>query len=151
MLEILLQRSVIICVNTILLSVIPRVCVPDGGNLKQQPKHIVFLSQLLLLFQFCHWCKSTNPAIETYQTGTMVTMKTTCTNPKCTNKEQVWKSQPLMPGTRIPAANFLLSFGILMAGTSVTKVLRVFQHMGLAGIHLSAFFKHQKVSICKDC
>jgi hypothetical protein len=52
-----------------------------------------------------------------------------------------------MTGTKIPAGNFLLSFAILVAGKSATKVLRVFNHMGLKCISLSTFFKHQRVGV----
>ncbi|CAB4018454.1 Hypothetical predicted protein, partial [Paramuricea clavata] len=34
------------------------------GNLRTEPKRIVFLSQLLLLFNFCHCCKADNPLVE---------------------------------------------------------------------------------------
>ena len=43
-----------------------RVYIKDE-NLRKQPKFIVFLSQLLLLFQFCHPCKADNPLVETTQ------------------------------------------------------------------------------------
>ena len=39
-------------------------------NLRTEPKHIVFLSQLLLLFQFCHVCNTENPEPEAKQVGT---------------------------------------------------------------------------------
>ena len=47
-----------------------RVYIKDD-NLRTQPKFIVFLSQLLLLFRFCHFCKAENPLVETRQVGTM--------------------------------------------------------------------------------
>ena len=50
-----------------------------------------------------------------------------------------------MEGTRIPACNLLLSFAILLAGGTATKVLRIFDHMGLACISLKTFFKDQRV------
>jgi hypothetical protein len=78
--------------------------------------------------------------------GTMAEVTSICANPKC-GKTTKWFSQPYMTGTMIPAGNFLLSFGILVVGTSATKVLRVFQHMGLKCISLSTFFKHQRVSV----
>ena len=117
----------------------------SGTNLQKEPKFIVFLIQLLTLFKFCHVCKYDNPLVEVQQHGTMAEVICTCANPKC-GTIQKWFSQPYMKGTKIPAGNFLLSFGILVAGTSATKVLRVFRHMGLACISLSTFFKHQRVS-----
>ena len=114
-------------------------------NLRTEPKHIVFLSQLLLLFSFCPICKADNPAVETREIGTEAVVKTTCSNPKCM-KEKTWYSQPLMPGSRIPAGNFLLCLSILLAGGSATKVFQVFSHIGLGCLSLTTFFKYQRVS-----
>ena len=74
----------------------------------------------------------------------MAEVTSTCGNVGNTSK---WFSQPNMTGTKIPAGNFLLSFGILVAGTSATKVLRLFHHMGLKCIALSTYFAHQCVSL----
>jgi hypothetical protein len=52
----------------------------------------------------------------------------------------------MIPGTRIPAGNFLQCFSILLAGASATKVFRVLRHMGVKCISLTTFFKHQQVS-----
>ena len=101
----------------------------SGTYLRKEPKFIVFLTQLLTLFKFCHVCKYDNPLVEVQRHGVMAEVISTCANPKC-ETIQKWFS----------------SFGILVAGTSATKVLRVFRHMGLACISLSTFFKHQRVS-----
>lgn len=53
-----------------------------------------------------------------------------------------------MPGTKIPAGNFLLCFAILLAGGSASKVIQIFNHMGLACISLSTFFRHQRDKLC---
>ena len=42
-----------------------------------------------------------------------------------------------------PAGNIFLSFGILMAGASVSKVPLVFWHMGVFAIRSRTFFTHQ--------
>ena len=118
-------------------------------DLRTEEKHIVFLSKLLLLFQFCHSRKTENPLVETRAVGTMVSVRTTCQNPRCTNKETVWNSQPTMPGTKIPAGNFLLCFAILLAGGSASKVFSIFAHMGLACVSLATYFEHQRVSKLK--
>ena len=55
-----------------------------------------------------------------------------------------------MGGTRIPAANLLLSFAILVAGGTATKALRFFSHMGLACISLKTYLKHQRASFIED-
>ena len=96
----------------------------------------LFFTQLLTFFKFCHVCKYKNPLVEVKENGTMAEVISTCANPKC-SKTIKWFSQPYMTGTKIPAGNFLLSFGILVACTSATKVLRVFKHMGLKCISLS--------------
>lgn len=117
-----------------------------GKNLRTEPKHIVFLSQLLLLFQFCHTCKADNPTLETSEIGTEAVVKTTCNNPKC-QKQNTWYSQPLMPGYRIPAGNLLLCLCILLTGGSATKVFQMFNHMGLGCVSLTTFFNYQRVCI----
>ena len=122
-----------------------RVFIKDN-NLRTQPKFIVFLSQLLLLFKVCHSSKADNPLVETKQVGTMAVITSTCTNKRCNRKDTVWKSQPNMPGTKIPAGNFLLCMSILLSGSSASKVLQMFQHMGVACFTLKTFFKHQCVS-----
>ena len=116
-----------------------------GKNIRTEPKHIVFLSQLLLLFQFCHTCKADNPAVETYETGSSVAIKT-CHNSDC-KKETTWHSQPYIPGLRIRAGNFLLCLSILLSGGSATKVVKMLTHMGLGCISLNTFFMYQRVGI----
>ena len=117
-----------------------------GTNLRTEPKHIVFLSQLLLLFGFCHSCKTSNPMVEVDQVGTEAVVTSTCSNPKCPNPKSTWHSQPTMPGTKLPAGNFLLGMAILEAWASASKVFTVFAHMGLGCISLNTFFKYQRVS-----
>jgi len=119
-----------------------------NSNIRTEPKHIVFLSQLLLLFKFCHWCKDDDTLVEVSQLGTEVIVKTICKNPKCANKEITWNSQPTLPGwPGLPAGNFLLCMAILLTGGSVTKVTQMFAHMGLGCISLNTYFKHQRASL----
>ena len=108
---------------------------------------MVFISQLMLLFQFCPSWKSENRLVETSQHRTMVVVHTHSGNPDCTQKKSVWHSQPNIEGTKIAAGNFLLSFAILLAGASASKVLRVFSHMEMACISPRTFFKHQQVKV----
>ena len=70
-----------------------------GTNLRTEPKHIVFLSQLLLLFQFCHVCKAENPELVAKQVGTEAVITTNCFNLKCPKKVNTWHSQPAMPNS----------------------------------------------------
>ena len=75
----------------------------------------------------------------------MVIIETHCGNPDCLEKEFVWHSQPKIEGTKAVAENILLSFAILLAGASASKVFRVFSHMGLMCHSLRQFFRHQMV------
>ncbi|CAB4038852.1 Hypothetical predicted protein, partial [Paramuricea clavata] len=82
-------------------------------NMRTEPKFILCLSQLMLLFQICPLCRSPNPLVDVQHCGTMAKVVTTCPNQGCGSN--VWDSQPNMVGTKIPAGNFLLSFAILVA------------------------------------
>ena len=119
-------------------------------NHRTEPKHIVFLSHMLLLFKFCRICKADNPTVETTEIGTEAVVKATCNNPQC-QKEYTWYSQPLIPGYRIPAGNFLLCLCILLSGGSATKVFQMFRHMGLGCVSLNTFFSYQRVCVLLGC
>ncbi|CAH3182563.1 unnamed protein product [Porites lobata] len=81
----------------------------QGKNIREEPKGIVFLSKLLLLFQFCHLCFFSKPKLSVSQTGTLFTVESFCRN--C-SQTKVWKSQPDLLG-KFPAGNLLLSFAVL--------------------------------------
>ena len=66
------------------------------GNIRQEPKYIVFLSQLMLLFRFCQPCKSDDIIVETSERGTMICVETQCGYPKCLKRDFIWQSQPLL-------------------------------------------------------
>ena len=68
---------------------------------------------------FCFTCKADYPKVSMKKTGTMVTVQQHCKNCPISFS---WRSQPLMMGT-YPAGNMLLSFAILMAGASISKIL----------------------------
>ena len=112
----------------------------EGKNFREEPKEIVFLSKLLLLFQTCHWCFASNPALSLSQSGTMLTIRSTCSQCK---KVFTWNSQPFMLG-KFPAGNLLLTFAILCSGTSINKILLVFRHMGVLVYHYPTYFYHQR-------
>lgn len=114
--------------------------------MRTEPKFIVFLSQLLLLFNTCPKCKSEKPFVETTVIGTMVKVKTQCFNPHCSSPVNTWRSQPNMMGTKMAAMNFLLCFSVLVSGASPSKTFLVFRNMGLSCISLKTYFKHQAVS-----
>lgn len=64
---------------------------------------------------------------------------------KCKGCNQVnkWQSQPFLLG-KFPVGNVLLSFAVLCAGASISKILLVLKHMGVIVYHKPAFFYHQR-------
>ena len=88
---------------------------------------------------FCFICKANNPKVSMDSCGTMVTVTQHCQSCK---KNFKWRSQPFILG-RYPAGNILLSFAVLMAGASISKLLLVFKHMGLSVYESRTFFYHQ--------
>ena len=109
----------------------------EKDNLRTEPKHIVFLSQLLLLFNFCHSRKADNPLVETRAVGTKAVVTTICSNPKCTQKITTWHSQPPMSATKSSSGNFLLRMAVLLGGSSISKVRQLFLHMDLGCVSLN--------------
>ena len=99
------------------------------------------MSMLVQLFtMFCFKCKGNKPSISVSRNGTKVTVWQHCQ--KCGEKAFKWESQPMVLG-KYPAGNVILSFAILMAGASVSKVLLVFKHMGLCVYNVRTYFIHQ--------
>ena len=115
--------------------------VEPGTPSYNEQKFIVFFSMLLSLFTMvCFKCKKSKPAATMKQRGTMVIVSQHC--PKCGENAFHWRSQPLIFGN-YPAGNILLSFGVLMAEASISKILLVFRHMGLSAYCPRTFFVHQ--------
>ncbi|XP_068753336.1 uncharacterized protein [Montipora capricornis] len=112
----------------------------NGKDEREEPKGIVFLSKLFILFQYCHNCLAPSPETSCTQTGTLITIKT-----KCSSCHQIftWESQPFLMG-KFPAGNILLSFATLCAGASIKKLLTVFRHMGLLAFSEPTFYYHQR-------
>ena len=94
-----------------------------------------------LFTMFCFKCREEKPTISVKHNGTKVTVWQHC--PKCGENAFKWDSQPLVLG-KYPAGNTLLSFAVLMAGASVSKMLFVFRHMGLCVYNVRTYFYHQK-------
>ena len=114
--------------------------VEPGVPAVDEPKFIVFYSMLMILFtKFCFNCKSDTPFVSVKANGTMATVQQHC---KCCGKDYKWHSQPFILG-RYPAGNILLSFGTLMAGASISKLLLICKHMGLSVFSARTFFHHQ--------
>lgn len=95
-----------------------------------------------LFHLFCFKCKQEKPTATMKANGTMVIVSQHCG--KCGENAFQWRSQPLVCG-RYPAGNIMLSFAILMAGASVSKVFLLFKHMGLCIHGFRSFFQHQKM------
>ena len=109
----------------------------------EEPKFIVFFTDLIGLFVlFCFKCKECIPKVNMRQRGTMLMVRMcsqSCGGELCTRRRQ-----PMLFNGRYPAGNILLSFSILMAGASITKVLLVFKHFGLSVFTPRTFFFQQK-------
>ena len=117
--------------------------VEPGTSCYKEPKFIVFFTKLLCLFSlFCFKCKRDQPNVTMKQRGTMVIVNQRCMI--CGDNSFSWKSQPMMFNGGYPAGNVLLSFSILTAGASISKILLVFKHMGLSAYNARTFFFHQK-------
>ena len=110
-----------------------------GVGLLKTPKFIVFLSNLLMLFRCYLACKADNPLVESKVMGTMIEVTTICASSTCSKRENVWTSQPYFERTRIPACNLLLPFSTVSAEGTGTKILRIFDHMGLSSSSLNKF------------
>ena len=116
---------------------------PDT-RVEDEPKFIAFYSMLLGLFSlFCFICQKGKPKVTCTRSGTMAVFPQRC---KEYGKSFQWRSQPLVIG-KYPAGNILLSFGTLMAGASVSRVLLALKHMVLAVISLRTYFLHQRKSL----
>ena len=74
--------------------------------------------------------------------GTLVIVNQHCS--KCGDYCYEWRSQPNTLGGKHAAGNVLLSFAILLAGASISKVLLVFRYMGLSAYSTRTFFAHQR-------
>ena len=106
-----------------------------------EPKFLGFRGMLLALFTlFCFRCKEGKPKVKLTKNGTMVTVEQQCG--LCEGPPFIWRSQPFVLG-RYPAGNILLSFAVLMAGASISKVLLVFRHMGVSVFSIRTYFFHQ--------
>ena len=94
---------------------------------------------MTLFSLFCFKCRNDKPSVSMKVYGTMVSVYQQCNH--C-GQTFTWHSQPLVLG-RFPAGNILLSFSTLLAGASISKILLIFRHMGLAVYSGRVFFKHQ--------
>ena len=103
--------------------------------MREELKAIVFLSKLLLLFQTCHWCFANSPILSVSQSGTMLTIHTSCSLCK---RAFTWTSQPLMLGKSFAKFCHPLFWCIHK------KILVVFKHMGVLVYYFPTYFHHQR-------
>lgn len=90
---------------------------------------------------FCFKYRSSTPTVEAVKNGTMISITQNC--PKCGDGAFKWRSQPLIFG-KYPAGNIALSYGILMAGASASKIFLVLKHMNVCATNIRTYFLHQR-------
>lgn len=108
--------------------------------LHRQEKYIVFKSCLQSLIKWCHCpvCGSYDITPLWTTTGSQLSLILVC---ESCDKSSKWSSQPYIGA--FPAGNILLSAGILFAGASAGKVLRVLNSIGVNTHSTRTFFDHQ--------
>ena len=88
----------------------------------RNPSLLYLFTKLLGLFSlFCFKCEKSAPRVTMKQRGTMVIVNQHCL--QCGVDSFEWRSQPMTLGGRHAVGNVLLSFAVLMAGASISKVL----------------------------
>ena len=108
--------------------------------LRQHPSLLCSIASWLHYSQmFCFNCHEESPEVNVQVIGTLATVKQSCK--RC--QGYTWRSQPLIMG-KYPAGNILLSFSVLMSGSSINKVLLLFKHLGLQVYSARTFFYHQR-------
>ena len=103
--------------------------------------YLIFWACLLELISkwcSCPTCGCRQVTAERRETGSMLHVHLSCS--ECLHK-QTWHSQP--HHGKMAAGNIFLSAAILLAGATVTKVLRVLSHMGVAVTTTRTFMRHQ--------
>lgn len=118
----------------------PKMYSGEQKNCHKEPKYIIFESCLKKLVKWCHCpsCGSVDvrPAWDTE--GTQLNMTLMC---ESCDKRSRWNSQPNIGS--YAAGNILLSAGILFAGATAGKVLRVLNSIGVVTYSKRTFFHHQ--------
>nr|XP_026695329.1 uncharacterized protein LOC113475407 isoform X1 [Ciona intestinalis]XP_026695330.1 uncharacterized protein LOC113475407 isoform X1 [Ciona intestinalis] len=106
-------------------------------------KYFIFwvcIVQLLSCWCSCPNCGCRKILWTKKEFGTLLKLFLRC---KDCGHSNTWNSQPNFG--KVPAGNILLSAGILFAGATASKVLRVLKHMGTAVISVRTFFRHQQM------
>ena len=110
----------------------------NSQTLPKQKKFIVFENELLKLFKFCQQCGSPTDTTTMTQHGSMVTVKTSCTN----GHTLTWESQPWVKGTA--AGNLLITAAIVFSGNAYKHSADFAKHLNLQFISSSYYYKIQR-------
>ena len=113
----------------------------QGKDVRVEPKGIVFISKLLLLFRFCHLSFFPNPVVSMRQTGTMVTIEAKCCN--C-NEVFEWKSQPFILSKTTCWQPFTEFLQCCVLEVPSRKFYWSFKHMGVLAFHEPTFYYHHR-------
>ncbi|XP_078494969.1 uncharacterized protein LOC104265692 isoform X3 [Ciona intestinalis] len=110
-----------------------------------QDNRIYFIFWVCIVQLLSCWCSCPNCGCRKIiwtkkEFGTLLKLFLRC---KDCGHSNTWNSQPNFG--KVPAGNILLSAGILFAGATASKVLRVLKHMGTAVISVRTFFRHQQM------
>jgi hypothetical protein len=98
-------------------------------------------SSLLELLQCCRKCgQPAKTELRRTTGGATVKAYTSCGHCSC---DTVWRSSPMVEGTRIAEVDLLTSASILFGGCSIRKSLRLFSVMKIPVISESTFHQHQ--------
>ena len=107
-------------------------------NYVSEPKFLVFWSCLLPLFELCSKCFQRNSVTNVHFKGTLLTIKTICTN----HHAWEWRSQPRLNNTGV--GNILLSAAILYSGNTFGRITELLQMINVIHFSRTCFFKMQK-------
>ncbi|XP_064469151.1 uncharacterized protein LOC135383733 [Ornithodoros turicata] len=113
-------------------------CTQGGSSGLRENMYMVSESCLLQLLRICPECLSPKTVTDFNCKGSCLRASITCKN----GHTRIWYSQPSY-GEK-PIGNILMSAAILFSGCSPTKVLRMFQFLGLASIKKTQYFKLQQ-------
>lgn len=97
------------------------------------------------LLKICPACSKPCEVVDVRTRGSVLRCKRICS---C-NKETLWRSSPLVAGTKVASSDLLTSAAILFSGSTVEKALRMLGYMNLPVIDKKTFFKHQKLYLHK--
>ena len=110
----------------------------NSQTLPKQKKLIVSENELLKLFKFCQQCGSPTDTTTMTQHGSMVTVKTSCTN----GHTLTWESQPWVKGTA--AGNLLITAAIVFSDNTYKHSADFAKHLNLQFISSSYYYKIQR-------